>query len=137
MHIVRALVGVDRFQIYHVAHHVELVGDTICSKHIARDAGDIERLTARIAFDDRGNFVRGVTFIFHASQPQTCAKPDTNFSHHIGELFLDQLICCKRPSELLAVENILTRNVEAILCRSQCAPGDAIASRVLAGERSL
>src|SRR5471032_3453164 len=51
MDVVRALVGVDRLEVHGVADHVILVGDTVAAVHVARDAGDIERLAAIVELD--------------------------------------------------------------------------------------
>ena len=42
MHVVRAFVSVDGFQVHHVTNDVILVGDAVTAMHVACDAGDIE-----------------------------------------------------------------------------------------------
>ena len=49
--VVRALIGVDRLQIGGVAHHLEFGRDAVAAVHVARDAGDVERLAAIVALD--------------------------------------------------------------------------------------
>ena len=58
MDIVRALIGVDRLQIHHVADHVKLVMDAVAAVHVAGEAGDIERLAAIIALQHRDRLGR-------------------------------------------------------------------------------
>ena len=42
MHIVRAFVGVDGFQVDHVADDVVFVMDAVAAVHVACHAGDVE-----------------------------------------------------------------------------------------------
>src|SRR6266849_6270063 len=51
--VMRALVSVDRLEVHDVANHVELVGDAVAAMHVARDAGDVERLAAIVALQQR------------------------------------------------------------------------------------
>src|SRR5487761_2423531 len=46
MHVVRALVGVDDLEVDQVACHAELVADAVAAEHVARHAGDVQRLAA-------------------------------------------------------------------------------------------
>src|SRR5690606_2024806 len=55
---------------------------------------------------------------------------------HVGELLLYQLVGCKRPPELLAVEHVLACLVPAEFRRSHRAPGYAVACPVEAAERT-
>ena len=47
----RALIGVDHFQVHHVTHNRVVIRDSIAAKHVARAAGDIQCLAAGIALD--------------------------------------------------------------------------------------
>ncbi len=46
MNVVRALVGIDRFEVHYMADHMELVGDAVAAVHVAGRARDIQRLAA-------------------------------------------------------------------------------------------
>src|SRR5205085_368535 len=46
MDVVRALVGIDGFEVRQHAHYVELVGDAVAAVHVARKPRDVERLAA-------------------------------------------------------------------------------------------
>ena len=59
MHIVGALVGVDHLEVDQVARHAELVADAVATHHVARHAGDVQRLAAAVAFHDAGGFDNG------------------------------------------------------------------------------
>src|SRR4051794_32498801 len=53
MNVMRALVGVDRLQVGQHPHYVELVRDAVATVHVARHAGDVERLAAIVALEQR------------------------------------------------------------------------------------
>ena len=46
VNVMRALVGVDHFEVDHVTDHAELVADAVAAKHVARHAGHVEGLAA-------------------------------------------------------------------------------------------
>ncbi len=52
MDVVRALVGVDRLEVQHVAHDVEFFRYAVAAVHVARGAGDVEGLAAVVALDE-------------------------------------------------------------------------------------
>ena len=52
MDVVRALVGVDHLEVDQVARDAELVADAVAAHHVARHAGDVERLAAGVALED-------------------------------------------------------------------------------------
>ena len=56
VNIVRALVRIHRFEIGEVAHDAECGRNPIGAEHVARQAGDIERLARVVALDERDRF---------------------------------------------------------------------------------
>ncbi len=42
----RAFVGIHHFQIHHMADHAVFIRDAIAAQHVARHAGDVQRLAA-------------------------------------------------------------------------------------------
>src|SRR5436853_1222258 len=100
----RALVRVDRLEIQHMANHMELVDDSVAAVHVSRRASDVERFSAAVAFEDRGDFGRRLAFILQAAKPQARLKPKRDLGLHVGEFFLNELIGGERLSELLAIE---------------------------------
>ena len=52
MHVMRALIGVHRLQVHHVAHDLEIFLNAVAAMHVARPAGRIQRLAAVVALDD-------------------------------------------------------------------------------------
>src|SRR5262249_5187491 len=60
-----------------------------------------------------------------------------NLRLHVGELFLNQLVGGKGPSELLALEYVRSRAMPAVLCCTQRAPGNPVTCTVETGERPL
>ena len=51
MHVVRALIGVDGFQVDHVPNDVVFVVNAIAAMHVTRHAGDIQSFAATVALD--------------------------------------------------------------------------------------
>jgi len=58
MDVVRALVGVDGFQIHQMADHVKFVVDAVAAMHVAGEPGDVERLAAIVALQHRDRLGR-------------------------------------------------------------------------------
>ena len=137
MDIVRALVGVDHLQVHHVADHAVFVADAIAAQHVARHAGDVERLAARVSLEQAGDLDRRRAGILHAAQLQTALQAQRDLGAHVGQLFLDQLVRGQWPAELLAVQHVLAGAVKAVFGRAQRAPGDAVARAVQTGERAF
>src|SRR5581483_1150293 len=50
--VVRTLVGEDRLQIAHVAHHRVLEGDPVAAENVAAVAGNLEGRADVVAFDE-------------------------------------------------------------------------------------
>src|SRR5687767_12937792 len=135
--VVRALVGIDNFEIYDMADHAELVRDAVAAQHVARRARDVERLAAGVALHDRGDLHRGAAFVLHAPQAQAALQPERDLGLHVGELLLHQLVRRERAAELLSIQHIRSCSEPTIFGGAERAPRDAIARRVKAGERAL
>src|SRR5688572_6863399 len=133
--VVRALVGIDNFEIYHMADHAELVRDAVAAQHVARRARDVQRLAAGVALHDRGDLGRGRALVLHAPQAQAALQAERDLGLHVGELLLHQLVGGERPAELLAVQDIASCSKPTIFSGAEGTPGDAVARRVQAGER--
>src|SRR5690606_27512970 len=119
-----------------VTHDVILDLDAVAAVHVARHAGNIECLAAVVALDDRDRLDGQLTLVEHATDAQRALKPERNLGHHVSELLLDELGVSERTIELLAVERVLTRAVEAVLSGTHGAPGDSVARTVEASKRS-
>src|SRR6218665_1909925 len=122
MHVMRAFVGVDHFQVHQVARQAEFVADAVASHHVARQAGDVQRLAATVALDDGGGLDGGRALVLHAAQAQTGLRADGDLGLHVGQLFLDQLVRRQRPAKLFAFERVLACAVPAELRRPPRAP---------------
>ena len=137
MDVVGALVGIDDFQIDHVACDPEFVGDTVAAEHVTGLAGDVERLAAGVALDDRGQLDRRVAVVLQPTQPQAGLQSEADLGQHVGQLLLDQLVGGQGTAELAAVEHVLARSAVAGFGGAEGAPGDAETGRVEAGEGAL
>ena len=83
-----AFIGVDRLQINGMAHDMIFLRDAIAAMHIARGAGNIQRLADIIALS-RSTPFRGQTAP-HPSTGRPASWPDSQaqFPLHIGQFFL-------------------------------------------------
>ena len=63
MDVMRALIGVHRLQILRVADDVIFASDAVTAVHVARDAGDIERLAAIVALDQADHLGRHLALV--------------------------------------------------------------------------
>ena len=52
MDVVRALVGVHRLEVHHMADDMEVLTDSVAAVHVASVARDLKRLSAMVAFDE-------------------------------------------------------------------------------------
>src|SRR5262245_45407425 len=89
--IVRALVGVDCLEVRHHAHDVELVRNAVAAVHIARQAGDLERLATVVALHQRDRRRRRLAGLQQAPEPQRAGEAERDFRLHVGELLLNEL----------------------------------------------
>src|ERR1700722_10988435 len=100
-----------------MAHHLELDLDAVAAVHVARRSGDIERIAAIRALDERDHLRRGPALVHQPPNPERRLKPERDSGLHVGELFLKQLSLSQRPAELLAVKAVLAGAEPAILRR--------------------
>ena len=130
-----AFVGVDGFQVHHVADDVEFVGNAVAAVHVAGRAGNLQRLAAVVALQEGNGLGRELARIHQAARLQAGGEAEGDFGLHVRQLFLEQLGGGERTAELLAIQPILPRRMPAEFRRAKRAPGDAIARVVEAAER--
>ena len=70
MNVMRAFIGIYRFQILRVTHDVVFDLDTVAAVHVACLTGDIQRLAAIVALDDGDHFRRHLAFVEQATDAQ-------------------------------------------------------------------
>src|SRR5688500_1955849 len=107
VHVMRALVGVDRLKIGGVAHHVELGADAVAAMHVACDPGDIQRLPAIVALQEADRLGDQLAFLEPASDAERSLQAERDLRHHVGQLELDELVGGEGLAELLPVERVL------------------------------
>ena len=137
MDIMRAFVGVDRFEVHHVADDLIFLGNPVAAMHVAGLTGDIQSLADIVTLHDRDHIRREPALVDKSPDPQGRLQAQRDVGHHVGELLLEQLRAGKRLAELLAVEAILAGTVPAIFGRTKNTPGDAIAGAVEAAKGAL
>ena len=137
MHIVRAFIGINGFQVNHVANHVVFIMNTVAAVHVARHAGNVKRLAARVALNQRNHFRHSLVFVHQTAYAQAGLQAQRDFGLHVGQLFLDQLGLCQWAAKLLAVHGVLAGTVPAVFSSTQSAPGNAVTRFVQATKRTL
>ena len=137
MHIMRAFIGVNRFQINGMAHDVIFLRNAVATMHIPRGACNIQRLADIIALYNRHHFGGKTALIHQTANPQAGLIAKGNFTLHIGQLFLVKLVRGQRFVELMAFKTIRMRRVQTKLRRTHRAPTYAIARPVETAKRSL
>ena len=70
MDIVRALIGVHRLQVRRMAHDRKLSRNAVAAMHVARNAGDGERLAAIVALDQADRLRDQLAFVEPAADAQ-------------------------------------------------------------------
>ena len=70
----------------------------------------------------RNHLRRHLAFVHQPADAQARLQPERDLGLHVRELLLHQLRRRERPVELLAVERILPRAVQAVLGRTYRAP---------------
>jgi hypothetical protein len=109
VHVMGALVGVDRLEVLGMAHHVVFGHDAVAAMHVARHPRDVERLAAIVALDQRDHFRRAGALVHQPARPAAPLQAQRDLGLHVGELLLEQLRLRQRLAELLAVEPVLPR----------------------------
>ncbi len=131
----RALVGVDSLQIDHVADDLEFFRDAVATMHVTRNAGDIKRLPAVIALDQRDHLRREGAFIHQSADTQACLQPECDLRRHVSQFLLVQLGRGERAGELPAIQSILARRGVAGFRGPHRTPGNPVASPIEATKR--
>ena len=118
-------------------HHLEIFGDSVAAMHVARVAGNLERLAAIVALH-HGNHFRCGGVVFHQpSDPQRPLQAQRDLGLHIGQFLLEKLGLGDWAVELFAIQPVLPRGVPAGLGRAHDAPADPVTRAVQAAERPL
>src|SRR5208283_1379683 len=130
VNILRALIGIDGFEVLRVAHHMILDLDAVGAVHVARLSSDIQSLAAVVAFDDRNHLWSYSAFVEQTSNPETGLQAECDLGLHVGELLLVKLHRGERLAELLSLEPVLPSAPPAILGGSHHPPGNAVARTV-------
>ena len=105
--------------------------------HVARNAGDVQRLADIVALHDRDHVGRPVALVHQAADAQGRLQAERDLGQHVGQLQLIKLLGGERHAELLPVEPVLLRGVHAELGCTHRAPADPVAGAVEAGKRAF
>src|SRR5687768_1830568 len=111
--------------------------DAVAAVHVAGGAGDVERLAAIVALDERDQLGRGPALVEQTTDTKRRLQAESNLSLHVGELLLHELSRRERPAKLFALEDVSSRPEPAILGSPHGTPGNAVAGAVQATERTF
>ena len=137
MDVVGAFVGVDGFQIHHVANHLVFVGNAVRAVNVAGGACDVQRLAAVVPLQQAHDLMRQTPGVLQAPGPQAAGQREGDFGLHVGQLFLHELGTREGLVELAALECVVPGGVPAELRRAKHAPGNAVTRVVQAAEGAL
>lgn len=70
MHIVRAFIGVDSFQIDHVADDMVFIVNAIATVHVTRHAGHVQGLATTVALNQADHFWHSLAFVHETPYAQ-------------------------------------------------------------------
>ena len=132
-----AFVGVDCFQVDHVANDMVFVVNAVAAMHVARHPSHIQGLAAAVALDQADHLWHRLTFVHQTANSQAALQTQTDFGLHVGQFLLDQLVLCQGAAKLNAVHGVLAGAVPAVFCCTQSTPCNAIASFVQATKRTF
>lgn len=75
MHVVGALISINRFEIQHAPHDAELVRDAIATMHVARERRDRKGLAAIVALDETDHLRRQASIIEESADAHAACSP--------------------------------------------------------------
>src|SRR6516162_11774762 len=107
-----------------------LVRNAVTAVHVARGAGDFERLAAIVALEDRDHLWGVAARIFESPEPEAGVQPEGDLGLHVDELLLDQLIGGERAAELPAIQRIVAGRMPAEFGGAERAPRDPVTRAV-------
>src|ERR1700747_2732901 len=83
--VMGALISVDGLQVQDMPHHVILDLDAVAAVHVARGAGDVERLAAIVALDDRDHFGRVMPLVLEPPEAQAGVQAEGDLGLHVDK----------------------------------------------------
>ena len=101
------------------------------------EPGDVERLAAIVALDDRDHLGRHPPLVHQPPDAQRALEAKRDLGLHVGQFLLEQLGLSQRLAELFAVQAILACGVPAGLRRAHHAPADTISRPIETAEGSF
>ena len=135
MDIVGSLVGIDSFEVHHVTHDGEAIGNAVAAMHVTRHARDVERFATVVSLEQADHFRRRTAHIHQPSHTQNGLQAKGNLGLHIGQFLLEELRLRQGAVELFPIEAVLTRRMPAGLRRAHHAPANAIAGPIQTSKR--
>ena len=137
MNLVGSLVGVDRFEIVHMADHWILERNSIGAKHAAGAPSDIEcnADVVELAHRDVGGVNR--PFILLSAQVQRQQHAPIDSDHHLSQLSLNELEGSDGLAKHAAFLGVVECSLVAGTCRTQGAKHDSESSLAEARKRSF
>src|SRR5579859_555416 len=116
------LVGVDRFQVRGVAHHVVLAADPVAAMHVPRHPGDLQGLAAIVALHQTDRLGNPGPLVDQPAEGQRALEAESDLREHVGQLLLHQLTRGQGLAEHLTRGDVVPRRVQAELRRPHRPP---------------
>src|SRR6516164_9800596 len=98
-----AFVGVDRLNVGHVPHYVEVQEDAIAAEQVACFGDDLTGLAGVVHLGNRRDGVGQFAFLDEAAEPQAVELHRADLGQHLNQLVLHDLEAHERLAELLAL----------------------------------
>ena len=103
--------------------------DAVAAVHVARHAGDVQRLAAVVALQQADHLGRGVVLVHQPPEAQHRLQAQRDLGLHVRQLLLDQLRRRQRPAEHHALQCVVARRMPAELRRAQRVPRQCRSAR--------
>src|SRR5918997_3727145 len=91
VYVVRALVGVDPFEVGHVLHHAVVEQDAVAPERVARRGGDLARLGDIIHLEHRDGRRVELSRVLDPSHVDGEERAEGDLAQHRDQLLLDEL----------------------------------------------
>jgi len=137
MYVIGSLIGIHGLQIDGVPQDMILLSDPVPAHHLPGIPRDLNRLHAIVPLQHRDHLHRQLPPLLQTRHLQHRLLPQSDVGVHLRQLRLHQLERSQRHAELLTLEDVLPRLVEAELSRAQHPPRDAEPRAVQTGKRPL
>src|SRR5918994_615811 len=127
VYVVRALVGVDPFEVGHVLHHAVVEQDAVAPERIARRSGDLARLGDVVHLEHRDGRRVELARVIDAAHVDGEELAERDLGQHRDQLLLRELEGGYGLPELRSLPGVGEGGLIAVHCLPQAVPADPVA----------